>query len=181
MLKHHLPDKDKAISRREIVAMAATGARLLIGAYIAKNVVQHEPVLGPMALFVLADHFDGVLARKMGVDTPRRRIMDALVDRASVAMGFGALATVNHEAWPFIGLLAAREVVVGVANGYVLKETGLVVQGSGMQKLGSLSTAVFGVVGAQFPEFTEVAGTAMVAINGVLAAEFIENALHTKP
>ncbi|MDB5168921.1 MAG: hypothetical protein JWO41_277 [Candidatus Saccharibacteria bacterium] len=181
MLKHHFTEKGKAISVKELAVLAATGSRLIIGGYMARNVLHHKPVLGSMAIFLLADHFDGVLARKMGVDTPKRRVIDAMVDRAAIAMNFAALAVVNEEARPFIGLLAAREAVVGMANWHVLKETGAVVQGAGAQKLGSLSVALFGVAGAQYPEFTDAAGIATVAINTVLATEYVENALHTKP
>lgn len=155
-----------------------TLSRLILAENMAKRVRERRGIALSLAAFIAVDIGDGVIARKLGADTPLRRFADAAVDRASVARVAVATMRTNAAAKPYIAGLAAREVVVGATNALHHFRTGEVVQGHGPHKLGSLSVALFGLAAASGNQVaTRGTGLAANIINAGLAADYVASAI----
>jgi hypothetical protein len=124
----------------EGLGIALTGARYLLAERVARRVRDDKSIVLDMAVLVAADIFDGVLLRKLGLDTPARRVADGAVDHLSVARVMGELAKKNEAARPYIGILAARAAVVGTLNAEHWCRTGEVTKGGSNQKATNLAT-----------------------------------------
>ncbi len=175
MLKKHSKQEVSIEGWKEASVTGFTLLRMGQSHIMARKVRQRKPIVKDMALFVAWDIADGVVARLLHADSPRRRVIDAVVDRIAVAENLFAISTTNKRTRPYTVLLAARELVVGIANARHYADTQEVVQGTGLHKLASLSLAGYGVVAAQHEEYTDLAGTLMVGLMAVTAAEYIQN------
>jgi hypothetical protein len=143
----------------EGLGIALTGARYLLAERVARRVRDDKPIALDMAILVAADVFDGVLLRKLGLDTPARRVADGVVDHLSVARVMGELAKKNHAAQPYIGILAARAAVVGTLNAEHWRQTGEVTKGGANQKATNLAMAAFGMIATKGNDtLTHIAG-----------------------
>lgn len=152
--------------------IALTGARYLLAERVARKVRDDKPIALDMAVLIAADVFDGVLLRKFGLDTPKRRVVDGIVDHLSVARVMGELAKKNETARPYIGILAARAAVVGALNAEHWRRTGEVTKGGWNQKSTNLAMAAFGMIANKGNDtLTHIAGgiASGVAIGTALA------------
>lgn len=162
-----------------MIGIGVTVPRILLAGKMASDISSGKGIAWSLLGFVATDIGDGVLARKLGADTPLRRATDAVIDRASVALVATAVCRVNPVAIPFVIGLAAREVIVTGANYAHYRRTGEVVHGSGnIHKLGSLSLALFGAVAATGNEtLTALTGLTSLGINVGLAFDYASNAI----
>jgi phosphatidylglycerophosphate synthase len=94
---------------------------------------------------VTADIADGVVARKLDVDTNGRRIADAVVDRLSILTAFGAAAQQNPEVLGWYAPLAIRGSIIAAGSNLCFWLRNKLVLGGNFHKLASLSTAGLGV------------------------------------
>lgn len=103
-----------AISRTPSVLLAWTLGRLALVPIIIVS-FGVSPILTATALtaFVLADLYDGVLARQLGADDPARRILDSLVDRAAIWAVYGAVTLAGFLPPVFLVALLARDLYCG--------------------------------------------------------------------
>ncbi|HUG55882.1 MAG TPA: CDP-alcohol phosphatidyltransferase family protein [Candidatus Limnocylindrales bacterium] len=70
-----------------------------------------------LPLFVaaaLTDAIDGPIARRTGGATRRGALLDATADKVLVVVVLGALAAARRAPWPAVGIIASRELAVGV-------------------------------------------------------------------
>lgn len=163
------------------LAYSLTAARLFIAYRMAKRVGAGGKITLPMAAFVGADIMDGVIARKLDVDSPGRRSADALVDRLSVGLVARKIVQEHPQTRPYVIGIGLREVAVSAANALHYANSGEVVQGTGVHKLGTLSLAAFGIVSSYgHDNATKVAGTAASTINAGLAFDYIRNAMNPR-
>ena len=164
--------------QKEALAISATLARLLITKKLISDIEERKNILGTMGVFLAADIADGMLARKLDVDTPLRRLADAAVDRVSIFSAALAMSKVNSASKPYFAILGLRDIVVTSANAVHYLRTGEAVQGEGLHKLGSMSVALF-ALGANTGDetVTHVAGAASTALYGGLAIDYINNAI----
>lgn len=162
---------------RERFVQGFTIARLGLAGWAGYNVINGESMLVPLGLFVVADYFDGVAARHLGVENTRRRVIDGAVDYGSILL-VGAAAAISYpESRPYLGVLLARQMVVGFANLKSKQETGFYVQGRGLHKLDVMSIAAFGLVGTSGRvEAAETVGFIAASINAVTSVDYIINA-----
>ena len=161
----------------ESLVNVLTLSRLGIAEIMARKITKQESIVVPMAAFVIADVLDGVIARKLDVDSPRRRFLDAAVDRLSVLRAASAMYDINPTSRPYLAALAAREAVVSAANLAHYAKSGEVVQGHGFHKLGTLSISAFALGAASGNEnVTHALGAASTTINAVLATDYVSNA-----
>jgi phosphatidylglycerophosphate synthase len=66
-----------------------------------------------LAVFIAADLYDGVLARKLGADDPARRVLDSLVDRASIWLVYMTVTAAGLLPPAFLVVLLARDLYCG--------------------------------------------------------------------
>ena len=101
---------------KEVLCLGMTAARLSQAYSLYKKVGAGESTYGTVAGIIAVDLADGMVARSMGVDTSRRRVADAVVDRITTGVGFLAAAKRYPTVRPIVVALATREVVVGAGN-----------------------------------------------------------------
>lgn len=115
-------------SSRFSVGELITWCRLPLGASLALLTLNGDSTTAVIALgvFVGSDYLDGSTARRSGDDHARRRALDSVVDRLSIAMflvvsamnspGFTAIAL----AFLVINVISLPLALVNAARGYVL-------------------------------------------------------------
>jgi phosphatidylglycerophosphate synthase len=112
---------------------------LLVAAVIIRSDTLVILVTG---LYVLADVGDGMLARRAGEETGRRRQIDALVDRFTIHSAYLALAVVSGAvSIVWIGLIAKDLIQLPLAQR--ARARGYIASGGGAHKLvGVLAASV---------------------------------------
>lgn len=167
-----MPNRNAA--SRGTISTIATFARLLLLAGLLWSIFG-----GPghpwvwVASIIVADIFDGVLARSLGCDTIARRAADAVVDRISIHAAFG-IAIVLHPA--FLALyapLVVRDFLALAASGVLLTRHGVLLMGGHWHKLASIGSACFGVTVLSAPYgIALAAGAGAVILNWLLLCDY---------
>ncbi len=167
---------DKYRTAKEILCLGMTAARLCQAYSLYKRVKAQESTYGTVAGIIAVDLADGMIARRMGVDTPKRRMADAVVDRITTGAGFLAAAQEHPETRPIVGALAAREIVVGAGNAINLARNQETLKGGGAaHRLAGLSIAAFGLsLNMNSRRVTKYSGAAAVGINLLLATDYVK-------
>lgn len=63
-----------------------------------------------LSAFLLIDHFDGVVARRRGLEGPTRRALDSASDRIAIWAVLSVMAVLSYATLPIILMLATRDV-----------------------------------------------------------------------
>ncbi len=131
----------------------------------------------PTGLATLAiigvDIGDGMAARRGGVDGPKRRVLDSVLDSAIITSALTATYRKRPAARPYIAMLAAREVFVASGWATDLLKTRQVKKGDVFHKLPSLAIAAFGVAANRDnKKVMKAAGWTAVGINMALAIDY---------
>ncbi len=161
---------------------ALTLARLGITAWLW-TVVRHgwRQTAAVLLLVILADVFDGVIARRLGVDGVRRRFLDAAVDRFSIHSVY-AFALWTHPQycgwyWP----LLVRDLIVVLGYWCFVKPTRRIIVGSGWHKWSSLSLALLGLlVVAESASAVAIVAPITIGIAYLLLADYLGLVLATR-
>jgi phosphatidylglycerophosphate synthase len=128
-----------------IVDLLTVARVLLLGGLIWSILAGPEAAWVWVLAIVGADVLDGVLARKLGVDTKRRRSLDAVVDRVCIHASFAVAVAIRPGfVWIYLPLLI-RDASALSASGVLLHRRGLLLLGGHWHKLASLSCAAFGI------------------------------------
>lgn len=72
--------------------------------------------------FLLVDYFDGVLARRRGLDGPTRRALDSASDRIAIWAVLSAMAALSYAVLPIVLLLAVRDVYCAYLSAQPMRE-----------------------------------------------------------
>ncbi len=115
--------------RAKAILVAFTVVRLcLIPPVIATFMVDPAVTTVCLGAFMLADLFDGVLARKFDADGPDRRALDSVTDRIAIdACLIGAWAAGAVPGLVLLGFLA-RDVYCGVLCAWMLRRRGAAIK-----------------------------------------------------
>jgi phosphatidylglycerophosphate synthase len=152
----------------------ATVARVPLAACLLLAVAtESRGVYAWVAAIVVADVLDGVVARQLGRDSRRRRIVDATLDRLTVHAAFvTALVTRPALVWLYV-VLASRDVIALSASAWLLSRRRLLLLGGSWHKLASLSCAGFGVALVSGDRALSLAtGIGALSINYVLLLDY---------
>lgn len=126
--------------------MAATLGRLALIPELMHSITESASKTAFMVgAVVMADFWDGEIARKLGVDNNARRIADATVDRITIWSAFAAAINADPEVLAWYAPLAARGVVVATGSNLSFWLKNKLVLGGNFHKLASLSTAALGI------------------------------------
>lgn len=127
----------------ERVVLGATAARLLLlGPLVAAITASHVAWTAAALVFVVgADVFDGVVARRYGVDSPSRRVFDAVIDRLSIHGASLAVALVEPRFAPVTAVLLVRDVAQGLIAVRVLRLRRRILRGRRWHGASSLANA----------------------------------------
>ena len=162
-------------SVKEGIVLGLTAARLLQGADLSRRVKKGKPIKAATAAIIAVDLLDGVLARKLDSDGPRRRIADSVVDSGIIAAALAAMHKKHPKARPFIGALAARELFVAGGWALDLAKSRQAKKGDVFHKLPPLTIAAFGVAAHHGSERTmKRTGAVAVGVNALLAYDYFK-------
>lgn len=98
-----------------------------------------------LMVVIVADIFDGVIARQFGDDTVWRRITDAAVDRLSIWVVFAVALQGRETLWLFYLPLAIRGLILSTGSLLCFWRKRTVTIGGRWHKASSLSLAAFGL------------------------------------
>ena len=158
---------------KENLMLAATAGRLYHAWDYTKRVREGRSVSGLTLSVMGIDLADGIVARRIGVETPKRRVADSVVDSAIITTGLWVAHKTRPKSKPFIYALATREAFVATGWAYNLATTKQVKKGDDWHKLPSISIAAFCVAANQSSDrVMRLAGCAAVAINTALAYDY---------
>lgn len=141
---------------------------------MAQKVSNSQPIASNMIAFVAADIADGAILRRFDRDTPLRRIADGVIDHASVGRVAMEVGRKDPESRQYIGILAARAVLVGTLNALHLASTGEATKGNWNQKSVNLATAAFALIATRGnSKATHLAGAPASAIAIATVPSFV--------
>lgn len=148
----------------QVGVLVVTGARLLLTVPLVIG-IGREPSLavGALLAIMLFDIADGVLARRLGLDGPSRRLADAAVDKAVVAIACIAMVVHKPELLALYVPLAARDVALVLGSSICLARKRVLILGASRDKLGAISVAVLGLVALTSTSTALLAAAAAVA------------------
>jgi hypothetical protein len=159
--------------KKESLYLAATAGRLIQARSLWKRVDEEKPIKGTVAAILAIDLGDGIGARHAGVDGPRRRALDSMVDSIFIATGLTALWRKRPETRPYVAALAVREIFVGSGWAMDLGRSRQVKKGDDLHKLASGSIAAFAVAAtSENKTAMQLTGAAAIGINSVLAYDY---------
>lgn len=123
---------------------------------------------------VVADIADGVVARKLSVDSDYRRIADAAVDRVSMVAAFGAAIGQNPDVLAWYAPLAVRGAVIATGSNMCFWLRKKLVLGGNFHKLASLSAGAMGIglVAEASPKVMVPLAAATYGIGAVSALDY---------
>lgn len=174
---------DKLVSYSNLVKAFAVGitiARLPIADNIARDVKNGKSIRRKMGVFVLADVLDGVVSRRLDVETSTRRGLDSVVDRISIVRVACEVAKKNIDSRPKLAVMACAELIGATANLIHTRRSGEIVHSSGIHKIDYLGTALYGLMAAEDNPSQRITGSIICAVKWVCAADFIGNAMHPR-
>lgn len=166
----------KQSTKNALVNTATTG-RYILAESMARNVKTGENIGLMMGLFVVADVFDGILARSVGAETAFRRGLDAVVDRASVIRVAFELSRRGKSYKKNLAIMAITEGISILANTIHTKNTGEVVHSGRLHKLGSLTVAAFGVSAVADMRWSESMGHIACTMQIASAIDYVSNSI----
>jgi phosphatidylglycerophosphate synthase len=140
----------KPLSRMPRSLLALTIGRLaLVPIIIASFDRQPAVTTAVLAIFITADLYDGVLARRLDADDTTRRTLDTVVDRLSIWPVYLAITVDGYLSAGLLALFALRELYTGYWCQRLLRERDVVIRADWMYR--GLNLALAGwVIAAPF-------------------------------
>jgi phosphatidylglycerophosphate synthase len=99
-----------------------------------------------LAAFVLADLYDGVLARQLSADGPSRRVLDSVVDRISIWAVFIAVVLAGYLSVVLLALLLLRDLYCGVLCYEMLRKRNVAIRADWLYRALNLMLAAWVVI-----------------------------------
>ena len=158
-------------SRLNVVPAALTLARLCLVPVIVLSFMSVPALtIGAIALFVAADIFDGVLARKRQADGARRRALDSVVDRIGIDAGIlGAYLAGVLPAFLLIALLA-RDAYCGVICARMVRRRGVAIKADWLYRGLNLCVAVGAMAAPFVPAALWTSGAGLLLLFAIAVA-----------
>lgn len=153
--------RDSGAGESKMIALTAMRLPLAALLIAAARSMPHLAV-AVLVLLVLADILDGAIARRLGSDTPSRRIADVTVDKLVIHSALLAVVLGRPEALPWYALILLRDLVAALGYLRLILSRRVVVVGTALHRCSSLSDAVFFIS-------VLVGHSSLVVISGALA------------
>jgi phosphatidylglycerophosphate synthase len=122
----------RARSTARTLVVAVTVGRIAIAAWILVAWVWKLPIISVLALavFVLVDVLDGVIARAMYVETAARRALDGVIDKLSIHLVAVIVCLATPQDLWIWGVIAARDVLQGAIGAWVILRVRVIAAGA---------------------------------------------------
>jgi phosphatidylglycerophosphate synthase len=137
---------DESLQTPPVLLAWTVGRLVLVPIVIAAFVV--SPLLAAVTLtvFVIADLYDGVLARELDADGPSRRVLDSLVDRISIWSVYLAVSLAGFLPPLLLLLLFARDLYCGLWCYRMVRARNVAIRADWMYRSLNLMLAVWVIV-----------------------------------
>lgn len=139
-----------------VIVCISEGARL--GAFLT------------LAAFLVVDYFDGVLARRRGVEGPTRRALDSASDRIAIWAVLVTMAAVSYAALPIILLLAVRDVYCACLSAQPMRERFVAIGADWPYRGLNACLALWVIVAPEMSDAVRTAALAGIALFSLLVA-----------
>ena len=136
--------KHTDVSKREAFLLALTVMRLGLGAGLCFALWQHaSPYISVIWLtaVVVADIADGIIARWLGVDTNRRRILDAVIDRLTIHTTTLVMCLMPETILLLLPVII-RDIVLIIRNWWLLVNKRVIIGPGNIHRAGTFLYAV---------------------------------------
>lgn len=167
------PHRHLNASRADSRMTALTLGRLSLVPVILLSFMKVPPVTtAAIVLFVVADIFDGMIARGSRADGPTRRALDSLVDRIGIDAGMVAAYIAGILPAPLLVALLARDAYCALICVRMVYRRNVVIKADWMYRALNLSVAL-GAIAAPFLSaglWISLAGV-MLLLSVVVAAD----------
>lgn len=103
---------------------ALTVARLGFIPFVITFLIAHRQGLAIVCLwaFLLADQFDGAIARRQNADGPARRTLDSLSDHLAIWSVYAVMAALSYASLPIVAVLGLRDVYCALSCRTIMRE-----------------------------------------------------------
>lgn len=119
------------------------GRLLLVPVIIVSFGAAQLVTIGTLTAFVIADLFDGVVARRYGADDPGRRTLDSLIDRFSIWPVYVAVTLSGFLPLLFLVALVTRDLYCGHCCYRIIRERMVVIKADWLYRALNLSLAIW--------------------------------------
>lgn len=129
----------------EFILICLTIARLGLGVGFCAAVSKHQPpilAVGWLISIIAADIADGVIARRYHVDSTRRRIIDAVVDRITIHVAAAIVMWVYPLVFWLVTPVIIRDFVLIFRNWWLLKRKRIIIGPGNIHRLGTVLYAL---------------------------------------
>ena len=138
--------RDHRHSSAQALVIAVTVGRIAIAAWILVAWVWKLPIVAVLALavFVLVDVLDGVIARALNVETAARRALDGVIDKLSIHLVAAIVCLATPQDLWIWAVIAARDVVQGVIGARVIIRDRVIAAGAPWHRAYTSAIALWG-------------------------------------
>lgn len=129
----------------EIFLIWLTIARLGLGVGFCAAVIRHESpaiAIAWLVSIITADIADGVIARQFHVDSTRRRVIDAVVDRITIHVAAAIVIWVYPLVFWLVTPVIVRDFVLIFRNWWLLRHKRVIIGPGNIHRLGTVLYAV---------------------------------------
>lgn len=97
-------------------------SRMVLGGFLWWSIHFHYPVtaLWVLSIGAISDFFDGFIARRWDVSSPRGGFLDPLADKVLVLLGFIAVYQHGLIAWWVVLVIAGRDFLLTLARSWMM-------------------------------------------------------------
>ena len=134
--------RDPHASESRMIALTAMRLPLVVLLIATARSMPYLAV-AVLVLVVLADILDGAIARRLGLDTPSRRIADVTVDKLVIHSALIPVVLGRPEALPWYALILLRDLVAAIGYWRLILNRHVVVVGASLHRCSSLGDAAF--------------------------------------
>ena len=161
----------QAVRRIPNSLLLLTGGRLLfvpaIIFAIPRSVLATAALL---AVFIVLDLYDGVVARELDADDPARRALDSIVDRLSIWPVYAAVTVMGLLPMVLFALLVARDVYCACLCHSMLREKDVAIRADWLYRSLNLMLAGWVVMAPQVDSAVRVSSFACILVYSLVVA-----------
>ncbi len=134
------------LRRPQRLLLATTvGRLLLVPILIAAFMKQPIITMAALALFIVTDIYDGVLARTYRADDTSRRALDSMVDRVAIDSCLVSACLVGVLPLPLLCGFVVRDIYLAVLCGHMMRERKVAIKADWLYRSLNLSVAAWAV------------------------------------
>ncbi len=175
-----------SIARGDVLLLGLTLARLaLVPLFVATFLVVPAITTMALTLFIVADIYDGVLARRFDADGPTRRALDSIVDRIGIDAFLIGACVAGALPLPLLLALLARDLYCAVICTVMMHGRSVAIKADWVYRSLNLSVAAWALTAPFLSQTTRtVFAVALLAASIAVAIDLtrsVRRVMHAAP